>query len=104
VSTTPLEDTATELGDAFESVIHQKKQTDMALLPMDDLLAQVAVDFEEDRIVWEVELKENTRAICLAAPFYHFFKSSSDAQNLNMKVEVTMNTTKIESCQSFRES
>jgi len=87
-----IEDTAIALGDAFAKALSTKKGINRYgfLLPMDDSLAQVAVDFGgRPWIVWEAEFKREYVGDMPTELFFHFFKSFSDAAkcNLNMKVE-----------------
>ncbi|BAO54302.1 bifunctional histidinol-phosphatase/imidazoleglycerol-phosphate dehydratase HisB [Nonlabens marinus] len=97
-----IEDTAIALGDAFAKALSTKKGINRYgfLLPMDDSLAQVAVDFGgRPWIVWEAEFKREYVGDMPTELFYHFFKSFSDASkcNLNMKVEGDNEHHKIES-------
>lgn len=87
-----IEDTAIALGDAFAKALSTKKGINRYgfLLPMDDSLAQVAVDFGgRPWIVWGAEFKREYVGDMPTELFFHFFKSFSDAArcNLNMKVE-----------------
>ncbi|HET7897812.1 MAG TPA: bifunctional histidinol-phosphatase/imidazoleglycerol-phosphate dehydratase, partial [Flavisolibacter sp.] len=68
-------------------------------LPMDDCLAQVAIDFGgRNWIVWDAEFKREKIGEMPTEMFFHFFKSFSDkAQcNLNIKAEGTIEHHKIE--------
>ena len=70
------------------------------LLPMDDCLAQVAVDFGgRNWIVWDAEFKREKIGEMPTEMFFHFFKSFSDKAlcNLNIKAEGTNEHHKIES-------
>jgi imidazoleglycerol-phosphate dehydratase/histidinol-phosphatase len=69
------------------------------LLPMDDALAQVALDFGgRPWLVWQAEFKREKVGDMPTEMFYHFFKSFSDASktNLNIKVEGDNEHHKIE--------
>ena len=69
------------------------------LLPMDDSLAQVAIDFGgRSWLVWDAEFKREKIGEMPTEMFYHFFKSFSDAAkcNLNIKVEGDNEHHKIE--------
>jgi imidazoleglycerol-phosphate dehydratase / histidinol-phosphatase len=69
-------------------------------LPMDDCLAQVAIDFGgRSWLVWDAEFKREKIGDVPTEMFYHFFKSFSDAAkcNLNIKVEGDNEHHKIES-------
>ncbi|PPK94394.1 imidazoleglycerol-phosphate dehydratase [Nonlabens xylanidelens] len=97
-----IEDTAIALGDAFAKALSSKKGINRYgfLLPMDDSLAQVGIDFGgRPWIVWEAEFKREYVGDMPTELFFHFFKSFSDAAkcNLNMKVEGDNEHHKIES-------
>ncbi len=96
-----IEDTALALGEAYARAIGDKKgiQRYGFLLPMDDALAQVAVDFGgRPWLVWEADFKREMVGDMPTEMFYHFFKSFSDAAkcNLNIKVEGDNEHHKIE--------
>ena len=97
-----IEDTAIALGDAFAKALSSKKGINRYgfLLPMDDSLAQVAIDFGgRPWIVWEADFKREYVGDMPTELFFHFFKSFSDAAkcNLNIKVEGHNEHHKIES-------
>lgn len=96
-----VEDTALALGQAYHEALGDKKGVMRYgfLLPMDDALAQVAIDFGgRPWIVWEAEFKREKVGDMPTEMFYHFFKSFSDTAkcNLNMKVEGQNEHHKIE--------
>ncbi len=96
-----IEDTALALGEAYLQAIGNKKGINRYgfMLPMDDVLAQVAIDFGgRPWIVWEAEFKREKIGDMPTEMFYHFFKSFSDAAkcNLNIKVEGDNEHHKIE--------
>lgn len=96
-----IEDTAIALGEAYLKALGDKKGIDRYgfLLPMDDALAQVAIDFSgRSWLVWEAEFKREYVGDVPTEMFYHFFKSFSDAAkcNLNIKVEGDNEHHKIE--------
>ncbi len=96
-----VEDTALALGEAFLKGLGTKKgiQRYGFLLPMDDVLAQVAIDFGgRPWLVWEAEFKREKIGECPTELFYHFFKSFSDTAkcNLNIKAEGQNEHHKIE--------
>lgn len=96
-----IEDTALALGDAFIKALGDKRGIDRYgfLLPMDESLAQVAIDFGgRPWLVWDAEFKREKIGDMPTEMFYHFFKSFSDAArcNLNIKVEGTNEHHKIE--------
>jgi imidazoleglycerol-phosphate dehydratase/histidinol-phosphatase len=97
-----IEDTAITLGEAFSKAIGSKAgmQRYGFCLPMDDCLAQVAVDFGgRPWLVWEVDFKRDMIGDVPAEMFFHFFKSFSDTAqcNLNIKAQGDNEHHKIES-------
>ncbi|MBL7724647.1 MAG: bifunctional histidinol-phosphatase/imidazoleglycerol-phosphate dehydratase HisB [Chitinophagaceae bacterium] len=97
-----IEDTAIALGEAFATALGDKKGIGRYgfCLPMDDSLAQVAIDFGgRNWLVWSVDFKREKIGDMPTEMFYHFFKSFSDASksNLNIKVEGDNEHHKIES-------
>ena len=97
-----IEDTAIALGEVILKSLGDKKGMERYgfLLPMDDCLAQVAIDFGgRNWLVWEVEFKREKIGDVPTEMFYHFFKSFSDAAkcNLNIKAEGINEHHKIES-------
>ncbi|WP_316803761.1 bifunctional histidinol-phosphatase/imidazoleglycerol-phosphate dehydratase HisB [Pedobacter nototheniae] len=87
-----IEDTGIALGEAFAKGLGNKLGIERYgfCLPMDDCLAQVAIDFGgRNWIVWEAEFKREKVGDVPTEMFYHFFKSFSDAAkcNLNVKAE-----------------
>jgi len=87
-----IEDTALALGEAFYNAMGNKKGISRYgfLLPMDEALAQVAIDFGgRPWMVWDLEFKREKIGEVPTEMFYHFFKSFSDAAkcNLNIKAE-----------------
>lgn len=96
-----IEDTALALGEAFLKALGDKRGIERYgyCLPMDDCLAQVALDFGgRPWIVWEAEFKREKIGEMPTEMFYHFFKSFSDTSksNLNIKAEGTNEHHKIE--------
>ncbi len=97
-----IEDTALALGEAFLKALGSKKGIERYgfLLPMDDCLSQVAIDFGgRPWLVWEVIFKREKIGEMPTEMFYHFFKSFSDTAkcNLNIKCEGENEHHKIES-------
>jgi imidazoleglycerol-phosphate dehydratase/histidinol-phosphatase len=87
-----IEDVAITLGYAFLKALGSKKGIERYgfLLPMDDCLAQVAIDFGgRPWLVWEAEFKREKVGEMPTEMFMHFFKSFSDSAkcNLNIKAE-----------------
>ncbi len=96
-----IEDTALALGEAILIALGNKRGIERYgfCLPMDDCLAQVALDFGgRPWIVWETEFKREKIGEMPTEMFFHFFKSFSDAAkcNLNVKAEGTNEHHKIE--------
>ena len=96
-----IEDTAITLGESFVKALGDKKGIERYgfCLPMDDCLAQVALDFGgRNWIVWDAEFKREKIGDMPTELFFHFFKSFSDASksNLNIKAEGQNEHHKIE--------
>ena len=97
-----IEDTALALGETFLQALGSKKGIERYgfLLPMDDCLAQVAIDFGgRPWLVWEADFKREKIGDMPTEMFMHFFKSFSDTAkcNLNIKAEGANEHHKIES-------
>jgi imidazoleglycerol-phosphate dehydratase / histidinol-phosphatase len=97
-----IEDTALALGEAFIQALGNKRGLMRYgfTLPMDDCLAQVAVDFGgRPWLVWEATFLREKIGDMSTEMFFHFFKSFSDTAkcNLNIKAEGTNEHHKIES-------
>jgi imidazoleglycerol-phosphate dehydratase / histidinol-phosphatase len=96
-----IEDTALALGEAFQNALGDKRGIERYgyCLPMDDCLAQVALDFGgRPWLVWGAEFKREKIGEMPTEMFFHFFKSFSDTAkcNLNIKAEGTNEHHKIE--------
>jgi imidazoleglycerol-phosphate dehydratase/histidinol-phosphatase len=96
-----IEDTGIALGEVFAATLGDKRGIERYgfCLPMDDCLAQVAIDFGgRNWIVWDAEFKREKIGEMPTEMFYHFFKSFSDAAkcNLNIKAEGQNEHHKIE--------
>ena len=96
-----MEDVAIALGEAFRSALGQKKGIARYgfLLPMDDCLAQVAIDFGgRSWLVWNADFKREMIGEMPTEMFMHFFKSFSDGAqcNLNIQADGTNEHHKIE--------
>lgn len=96
-----IEDVALAFGEAMLKALGDKRGIERYgfLLPMDDSLAQVAIDFGgRNWLVWEVDFKREKIGEMPTEMFYHFFKSFTDASksNLNIKAEGTNEHHKIE--------
>lgn len=96
-----IEDTAIALGEVFAKALGNKLGMERYgfCLPMDDCLAQVAIDFGgRNWLVWEVDFKREKIGEMPTEMFHHFFKSFTDGAkaNLNIKAEGTNEHHKIE--------
>jgi len=96
-----IEDVALALGEATLMALGDKRGIERYgyLLPMDDCLAQAAIDFGgRSWLVWDAEFKREKIGEMPTEMFYHFFKSFSDASksNLNIKAEGINEHHKIE--------
>ena len=96
-----IEDTALALGECINKALGNKLGVERYgyCLPMDDCLAQVAIDFGgRPWIEWSAEFKREKVGDMPTEMFYHFFKSFSDTArcNLNIKAEGTNEHHKIE--------
>lgn len=96
-----IEDVALALGSAFQKALGSKKGIERYgfLLPMDDCLAQIALDFGgRSWLVWDAPFKREKIGEMPTEMFFHFFKSFCDAAqcNANIKAEGTNEHHKIE--------
>ena len=96
-----IEDTAISLGELFAKTLGNKLGIERYgfCLPMDDCLAQVAIDFGgRNWLVWEADFKREMVGKMPTEMFMHFFKSFTDGAkcNLNIKAEGTNEHHKIE--------
>ena len=96
-----IEDTAIALGEVFYKALGNKLGIERYgfCLPMDDCLAQVAIDFGgRNWLEWEADFKREMIGKMPTEMFFHFFKSFTDGAkcNLNIKAEGTNEHHKIE--------
>jgi imidazoleglycerol-phosphate dehydratase/histidinol-phosphatase len=96
-----IEDTAIALGELFSKVLGDKLGIERYgfCLPMDDCLAQAAIDFGgRNWLVWEADFKREMIGKMPTEMFMHFFKSFTDGAkcNLNIKAQGTNEHHKIE--------
>ena len=96
-----IEGTAIALGEVFAKALGNKLGIERYgfCLPMDDCLAQVAIDFGgRNWLVWEADFKREKIGEMPTEMFYHFFKSFTDGAraNLNVKAEGANEHHKIE--------
>ncbi len=105
-----IEDTAIALGEVFHKALGNKLGIERYgfCLPMDDCLAQVAIDFGgRNWLVWDADFKREKVGDMPTEMFYHFFKSFTDGAkaNLNIKAEGINEHHKIEAIfKSFAKS
>ncbi|WET50035.1 bifunctional histidinol-phosphatase/imidazoleglycerol-phosphate dehydratase HisB [Chryseobacterium indologenes] len=97
-----VEDTGIVLGEAILKALGKKKGIERYgfLLPMDDCLSQVAIDFGgRPWLVWDAAFKREKIGDVPTEMFFHFFKSFTDSSktNLNIKAEGENEHHKIES-------
>lgn len=97
-----IEDTGIALGEAFYQALGNKLGIERYafVLPMDDCLAQVTLDFGgRNWINWNADFKREMIGKMPTEMFFHFFKSFSDSAkaNLNIKAEGDNEHHKIES-------
>lgn len=97
-----IEDVAITLGETLIDALGSKKGIERYgfLLPMDDCLAQVAIDFGgRPWLVWDADFKREMIGEMPSEMFMHFFKSFTDGAkcNLNIKAEGDNEHHKIES-------
>lgn len=96
-----IEDTAIALGQALYGALGKKAGIERYgfCLPMDDCLAQVALDFGgRPWLEWDVKFVRESIGQVPTEMFYHFFKSLADNArcNLNIKAEGENEHHKIE--------
>lgn len=96
-----IEDVAIVLGEVFSKALGNKLGIERYgfCLPMDDSLAQVAIDFGgRNWLVWDTEFNREKIGEMPTEMFMHFFKSFTDGAkcNLNIKAEGDNEHHKIE--------
>lgn len=96
-----IEDTGLALGEAMAKALADKRGMERYgfCLPMDDCLAQVAIDFGgRNWLVWDAKFNREKIGEMPTEMFFHFFKSFSDAAkcNLNIRAEGENEHHKIE--------
>ena len=96
-----IEDTAIALGETFNKALGSKLGIERYgfCLPMDDCLAQVAIDFGgRNWLEWQAEFNREMIGQMPTEMFFHFFKSFTDGAkcNLNIKAEGKNEHHKIE--------
>lgn len=96
-----IEDTAIALGECLKAALGDKRGIERYgfCLPMDDALCQVSLDLGgRPWLVWNTEFHREYVGDMPTEMFYHFFKSLTDASqiNLNIKAEGDNEHHKIE--------
>ncbi|WP_143307835.1 bifunctional histidinol-phosphatase/imidazoleglycerol-phosphate dehydratase HisB [Chitinophaga vietnamensis] len=96
-----IEDTGIALGEAIALGLGDKRGIERYgfCLPMDDCLAQAAIDFGgRNWLVWDATFRREKIGEMPTEMFFHFFKSFSDGAkaNLNIKAEGENEHHKIE--------
>jgi imidazoleglycerol-phosphate dehydratase/histidinol-phosphatase len=84
-----VEDVAIVLGEAIQKALGGKKGIERYgfVLPMDDCLAQVALDFGgRPWLVWNVKFLREKVGELPTELFFHFFKSFSDNAKCNLNI------------------
>ena len=85
-----IEDTMIALGELFNKALGSKLGIERYgfCLPMDDCLAQVAVDFGgRNWLEWEVEFKREKIGDMPTEMFFHLFKSFTDGAKCNLNIK-----------------
>ncbi len=85
-----IEDTALALGEAIRLALGDKRGLSRYgfLLPMDEALAQVAVDFSgRPWLVWNAQFRRERVGDMPTEMFFHFFKSFCDTSGCNLNIE-----------------
>lgn len=87
-----IEDTGIALGEAMAKALSDKRGMERYgyCLPMDDCLAQVALDFGgRNWLVWDATFNREKVGDMPTEMFFHFFKSFSDAARCNLNIQAT---------------
>jgi imidazoleglycerol-phosphate dehydratase / histidinol-phosphatase len=87
-----IEDCGIALGEAFAKALGDKRGIERYgfTLPMDDCLAQVALDFGgRNWIVWQADFNREKIGEMPTEMFFHFFKSFSDASKSNLNIQAS---------------
>jgi len=85
-----IEDTAIALGEVFAKALGNKLGIERYgfCLPMDDCLAQVAIDFGgRSWLMWDAKFKRELIGKMPTEMFFHFFKSFADGANANLNIK-----------------
>ncbi len=84
-----VEDIALAFGESMLKALGGKKGIERYsfVLPMDDCLAQVALDFGgRPWLIWDVKFAREKVGEIPTELFFHFFKSFSDAAKCNLNI------------------
>jgi len=88
-----IEDAAIVLGEAFRQALGDKRGIErygFYLLPMDESLARVAIDFGgRPWLVWRADFRREKVGGMPTEMFHHFFKSFSDHAGCNLNIDVS---------------
>lgn len=87
-----VEDTAIALGQAFDQALGEKRGIERYgfLLPMDDALAQVAIDFGgRPWLEWDVTFNRSYVGDVPTEMWHHFYKSFCDGARCNLNITCT---------------
>jgi imidazoleglycerol-phosphate dehydratase/histidinol-phosphatase len=87
-----VEDTAIALGEAFKKALGNKAGIERYgyTLPMDDCLAQVALDFGgRPWLMWDAKFQREKIGELPTEMFFHFFKSFADASGANLNIKAS---------------
>ena len=87
-----IEDTAIVLGECLLKALGSKRGIERYgyCLPMDDCLCQVALDFGGRAwLQWDAEFRRERIGDVPTEMFMHFFKSLSDAAQMNLAIKAT---------------
>ena len=88
-----IEDVAIVIGEAFNQALGDKRGIErygFFRLPMDDALAEVAIDFSgRPWLVWEGDYRRERVGDLPVEMVYHFFKSFSDTAKCNLNVKIS---------------
>jgi len=85
-----IEDIAIGIGDCFKAALGSKRGINRYgfLLPMDESLAQIAIDFSgRPEVVWDVNFTREKLGEFPTEMFEHFFKSFAVASGCNMNIQ-----------------
>jgi imidazoleglycerol-phosphate dehydratase/histidinol-phosphatase len=89
-----IEDTGIALGEALYKALGNKRGLERYgfVLPMDDCLVQLALDFGgRSWLVWNAEFKRERIGEVPTEMFYHFFRSLSDSARMNLNIHAEGN-------------